>query len=106
MAYVAPHLHAGELDLLGDLVGAHLRRPDIVAQGGDAQHAPAAGDDVLAREGSAGVEDVVVVADRSLWQTPQAASLIITSLRRGASTTMSSTTTGWFSSRQTTARAF
>ena len=48
---------------------------------------------------------VPLVADRSLWQTPQAASLIVTSPRRGGSTAMVSTTTGAFSSRAITARA-
>ena len=46
---------------------------------------------------------VPLVADRSEWQTPQAASFTITSPRLGLSTEMVSTTTGLFSSRQTAA---
>ena len=46
---------------------------------------------------------VPLVAERSEWQTPQAASLTITSPRRGDSTVIGSTTTGLFSSRQRTA---
>src|SRR4051812_39567281 len=49
---------------------------------------------------------VPLVAERSEWQTPQAPTLIITSPRLGASTVISSTTTGLFNSRQRTARAF
>jgi len=52
-----------------------------------------------------GSGSVPLVADRSLWQTPQAASLIMTSPRCGASTLTVSTTTGWPTSRQMTARA-
>ena len=48
---------------------------------------------------------VPLVADRSEWHTPQAAIFTITSPRRGASSVISSTTTGLFSSRQTTAFA-
>src|SRR6185436_4476016 len=46
---------------------------------------------------------VPLVADRSEWQTPQAASFTVTSPRFGPSTLMVSTTTGLFSSRQTAA---
>ena len=49
---------------------------------------------------------VPLVADKSLWHTPQAASLIITSPARGGATSMVSTTTGWLFSRQMTALAF
>src|SRR6267378_1213731 len=52
-----------------------------------------------------GIGIVPLVADRSEWQTPQAPSLTVTSPRRGASTVISSTTTGLLSSRQTTAFA-
>jgi hypothetical protein len=48
---------------------------------------------------------VPLVAERSLWQTPQAASLIITSPRCGGSTLTVSTTTGLPISRLMTARA-
>src|SRR5215475_12495638 len=43
---------------------------------------------------------VPLVAERSLWQTPQAPILIITSPRFGDSTVIVSTTTGLFHSRQ------
>src|SRR5690606_9431205 len=46
---------------------------------------------------------VPLVADRSLWHTPQAPILTITSPRFGDSTVTVSTTGGLFSSRQTTA---
>ena len=46
---------------------------------------------------------VPLVAERSLWQTPQAPILIITSPRFGDSTVIVSTTTGLFHSRQRTA---
>ncbi len=46
---------------------------------------------------------VPLVAERSEWHTPQAASFTITSPRLGESTVISSTTTGLFSSRQTAA---
>ena len=49
---------------------------------------------------------VPLVADRSLWHTPQAASLIITSPACGGATSICSTTTGWFNARQMTAWDF
>jgi hypothetical protein len=52
-----------------------------------------------------GIAIVPLVAERSEWQTPQACSFTVTSPRFGGSTWISSTTTGWFSSRHTTALA-
>ena len=46
---------------------------------------------------------VPLTADRSEWHTPQAAILTTTSPRLGASNVISSTPTGLFSSRNTTA---
>ena len=46
---------------------------------------------------------VPLVAERSEWHTPQAASFTVTSPRLGPSTAIVSTTTGLFSSRQITA---
>jgi hypothetical protein len=51
------------------------------------------------------IASVPLVAERSEWHTPQAETLTVTSPRFGGSTLISSTTTGWFNSRQIAARA-
>src|SRR5207244_11402903 len=55
MSDITPHLNAVEADLLGDLVSAALRHLDVMAERGDAQHAPAASDHALAVQRGAGV---------------------------------------------------
>ena len=62
VADVAAELHAVEADGVDRLVGALLRRLDVVAERGDAEHAAAGGDDLAVLRGRAGVEDVHVVA--------------------------------------------
>src|ERR1051325_6450514 len=58
------------------------------------------------RTRGSGIASVPLVADRSEWHTPQAASFTVTSRALGGSTLISSTTTGLLSSRQTAARAW
>src|ERR1051325_9646131 len=58
------------------------------------------------RMSGSGIASVPLVADRSEWHTPEAASFKVTSFPLGGSTVISSTTTGRLSSRQIAARAW
>ena len=73
---------------------------DAVADGDDDARAF-----VTEHQGQRIVECVPLVADRSLWQTPQAAMRTVTSPWRGAATSICSTTTGLPTSRARTAFA-
>src|SRR4051812_38813543 len=61
VAYVLAVLHAVEADALDRLVGAGGCAAHRVAEGGDAQHAPAVGHRGLSFELRAGVEDAAVL---------------------------------------------
>ena len=60
-AYVAAALHAVEGDRVEYFIGTLLCRLDVVAQGGDAEHAAAGGDNFTTPFGRAGKEDMAVL---------------------------------------------
>src|SRR6185369_16681441 len=64
VADVAAVLHAIEADAVHGLIGAALRHLDGIPERGDAQHAPARGYGLLARQRRAGVEHLAVLGGR------------------------------------------